>query len=224
MSENTTTPDPVAQQKAEDFDFDAWLSGAERTARYVTLYGNGSALAELARVNAAIEQAETVKERSLSDPGTATLQAEAQRLREEIAKTSMEVRVEASIEDEIDAARVEARKSTREARKAAEDAARADAVESAKALQLPAKEEHAAIVSAVAEASDGVVNAEIAAAILADRVQVKRGGQWKPIGRPALDQLRSRLGEPQYEKLREAWQSASSDRPEALTVPSSPER
>lgn len=225
MTDTQHTPDPAAQEKAEEFDFDAWLAGAKRSARYVTLYGRGDLLADLARINTAIERAGNLpKERALNDTSADALRAEADRIRAELDKSKIEVRVEASIEDEIDRVRDEARANTTEARKAAEDKARAVALEASKALGMDMDEEKAAITTAVAQVSDEVVGNEVALILLADRVQVRRNGRWEPIGRAALDQMRARLGDPQILRLKEAWTAASQERPEELTVPSSPER
>lgn len=222
MTENKT---PKTTTEPAEFDFDAWLSGAKRAARYVPLYADGEALAQLSRVNDAISKAQTLKDRGLNeDDPKAALVAERDRLRTVVEASKIEVRVEASIEDEQAALLKQVHADMADKRAEVEKTSRADAEATAKSMDFDADERRDYIRKHVAAQVDRVDSIEGTLRILADRVQVKRGGAWTPIGRDALDSLRARLGDAQVLELQNAWAEATNETPDSLSVPSSPVR
>lgn len=223
MSENTTHTENVETPAVEvDYDFDSWLAGASRPARIVPLYADGNLLADLDRAKHALTllgDPDPKNESMSGDADRQALTAEVDRLRSALDKTRIEVRVEATLDDEWDALQKAVRKETADARKAAEDEAREEATVMGSALKLPAKEGHEYVRGRVAAASDAVVNRELVLQLLSDCVQVKRAGRWEPIGREALVKLQDRVGDAQMLALQEAWQAARSERPEETSAP-----
>lgn len=92
----------MSEATPEDFDLDAWLSGASRPTRSVQIYQRGDMLATLDELARKIELAEAVgdEERSLTDPSPARLRATYAQLSEDFAESALNVRIHAHSEDE----------------------------------------------------------------------------------------------------------------------------
>jgi len=230
MSENTAAP--TAADPIEGFDFDAWLSGAERPSRLVTLYARPDVYGELIAVRERLDalppapKKEDAPERSLGDPvdPQAALRAELEQERDALTAklhaSRTEVKVEGSIEEEVKDVEKAVKRDLADVRKAAEDEARKDTTELATALELSAKETLAAVQAAVSTASDAVVGIERSFRLLAERVHIRgKNGQWEPIGRERLDKLNRVIGDPQIVMLQNAWSQATHAPVEAVTAP-----
>jgi hypothetical protein len=88
----------------QDFDFDAWLDGAERPARSVTVYQRAGLIAELGaledRILAADDEAES-QERGLSEQSESQrLTAEYQRLAQQFHASALVIKVQGHDEEE----------------------------------------------------------------------------------------------------------------------------
>lgn len=218
MSTAETTPAVV------EMDLDAWLAGASRAARYVTLFADLDAYARYQQARARLESLpKETGERSLGDTSPrATFQAEADQAQADLLASAMEFRVEASIDDEVEAIRETVRTDLKDERAAVGKAKRAQATEDADILGIPAKDRPQAIRTIVGQAMDGFVELEVVHRALGDRVHVRKGGEWVPVGREALDRIQQRLGDQQITMLAQAWREATSERVDGVTPPFSP--
>jgi hypothetical protein len=89
----------------QDFDFDAWLEGAERPERSVTVYQKASLIADLdaleAKILAADDDEDDVYERGLTQADPARkLRAEYQKLAKQFHDSALTIRVQGHDEDE----------------------------------------------------------------------------------------------------------------------------
>lgn len=78
-----------------DFDFDAWLDGAKRTERAVTVYGRGDLLAVIDKLEAEQRTFASIPEadRAMSDGDGSHLQGQIDALYAELDKSKVEMRV-----------------------------------------------------------------------------------------------------------------------------------
>lgn len=92
----------MTEQTPEDFDLDAWLSGASRPTRSVQIFQRGDMLATLDELARKIELAEAVGDegRSMAQKSPAVLRQKYAELSAEFAATALDVRVRASTADE----------------------------------------------------------------------------------------------------------------------------
>lgn len=154
----------MSETTPEDFDLDAWLSGASRPTRSVEVYQRGELLASLDELARKIELAEALGEgeRSLSDPSPARLRAKYAELSEEFAAGALTVRVQSST----------------------------------------AEEERKIIASRTATKAD-LINRDLVHAALV----------FPKMAREQFDVFVDRIGAHQWEKVRNAYQSACTDEP-----------
>lgn len=221
MSENTT-PDA-----ASNFDLDAWLSGAERASRTVTLFADAAALAQLSQVRERLaDLPKPDAERSLDDPAGAQrflLEQDQEALLKRAEKSARRFRVTASIEEETDALIKAIRKELDTERTAAANEARAEASADATALDVPTKDRAEIVRSRAAAAMDAVVSEEFTWRILGDRVSMETSaGVWEPVGLDGIRRIRRALGDPQALMLQQAWLAVTNEAPEDISVPFSP--
>lgn len=201
-----------------DFDLDAWLDGAKRTERAVTVYARADLLADIDRLEAekATEEAANGLERSFGDLATpARIQAKIDALYVQMDASKLELRVGTLVDDELEAIRTK----TQAEIKGDLDEAAKNAREDAK-VQCKRAE-----ITAVNDINQIVRNAAMAAvkATLDREVNIRTVAAALVHPRMSVDQVRklyAKIGDAQVGLISKAYTRASIETPQ-VQVPKS---
>ena len=197
-------------------DLDAWLDGAHRTARSVTLYARADLLADIDVLEAKLRQVKDVPEedRSYADTDEATqIQSDIDKLYVQMASSAMEFRVTSLEDTEYNAIVDQVKKDLKDEADKAAAAARAEAREKCRRLEITAANDINAFVRPAANAAaDAVIEREvsirtIAAAVLSPKLTVDQ-----------VRRLYSQLGDSQVALLSQAYTRAAIEAPQ-VNVP-----
>ena len=112
VEETVEQHDDAPTLDVDTFDVDAWIDGATRTAETVPLYAKGHLNNRLRQIERRISEARLVPagERSVTDESPEALEEEWAQVAQELTESALPVKVQALTQDELDAARAEAKK------------------------------------------------------------------------------------------------------------------
>lgn len=194
----------------EPFDLDAWLDGAKRTERSVTVYGRADLLADIDDLElergtvAAIPEAD----RAMGDSSGSHLQSQIDALIIQMDKSKMVLRVRSLIDDETEAIRTETQKDIKDILDAAASDARADAVLQCKRAGVTATNDINSLVrTAAITASTTVLQRESDVRILASAIVSP------PMSVAQVKKLVERIGEKQVNLIKAAYSRATNEAP-----------
>lgn len=200
----------------ENFDLEAWLNGANRTERAVTVYGRGDLLADIdmlekeRRTVAAIP----AEDRSMGDGGS-QIQARIDALMIELDASKLELRVTFLDDDERNAIQDLVKAEYKAEADAAAKKAAVEARESCRRSEITAVNDINQVVRRMtAQAANAVIEREIgfhaiAAAVIHSPMSVEH-----------VRKLYKKIGDSQLELIRQAFTRASVEAPE-VQVPKS---
>lgn len=202
----------------ETLNLDDWLDGAKRTERSVTLYARNDLLADIDELEAKLRQVEEVSEEDRtygeSAPGK-DLQEKIDELYIELDKSKMVFRVSFLDDDELEVITEQVKKDIKEDIDKAASAARAEAREKCKRLEISAVNDINNMVRTMANtAADVVIQKEadlrtITQAITSPRITLEQARK-----------LAKTVGEAQMGLLKQAYSRAAVEAPQ-VAVPKS---
>ncbi|QFG09559.1 tail assembly chaperone [Arthrobacter phage TripleJ] len=208
----------MSETTPETLDLDAWLDGAHRAERSVTLYARADLLADLDQLEAKLRQVAEIpaEDRSYADADEgAEIRARIDDLNIQLDASKLVVRVTSLEDTEYSEIVDQVKKDLKsEADKAASDA-RAEAREKCRRLEITAANDINAFIRPAANAAaDAVIEREvsirtIAAAVVSPKMSVDQ-----------VRKLYSRIGDAQVGLLSQAYTRASIEAPQ-VTVPKS---
>lgn len=199
-------------------DLDAWLDGAHRTARSVTLYARADLMADIDILEAKLRQVVEIPEedRSYGDVDESTsIQQEIDKLYVQMSASAMQFRVTSLEDTKYNEIVEQVKKDLKEEADKAASAARAEAREKCRRLDITnANDINAFLRPAANAAADAVIEREvsirtIAAAVISPNLTVEQ-----------VRKLYSKLGDSQVALLSQAYTRASIEAPQ-VTVPKS---
>lgn len=204
-------------------DFDEWLSGGERKAHFVTLYGRADLYADIEELErqrvVAQEVAEEDRSMAGDDDPNAELDEKINALWLQLDQSKREFRVSARTEPELAVIREEVTKDLKDAADSAAAKARGDAKELAKRIGLTAVNDVNNMLRGKAlEASNKVIEREISVRAIADSTTMRRNGEWVPMTHAQVRALHDKLGESQVDALNRAYSRAANEAP-AVNLP-----
>ena len=204
-------------ESTPDFDLDAWLDGAKRTERAVTVYARADLLADIDRLEVEKRTLAAIPEedRSLSDGDGSGLQDQIDVLNVQLDKSKMELRVTFLDDEEQDAIREAVKKDLKEAADKAAANARKEALINCERTGITAANDKNEVMRRMAlSAVNKVIEREVSLRTLADCVVSPK---------MSLDQVRklyTKIGESQLAVITAAYSRASNEAPE-VQVPKS---
>lgn len=204
-------------ETTDDFDLDAWLDGAKRTERAVTVYARADLLADIDRLEAekAVEEAVNGAERSIADDGGARIQAKIDALLFDLDKSKLELRVTFLDDEEQNAIRDAVKKDLKETADEAAKKAAQEARDSCRRAEITAVNDVNQIVRRMTtEAANKVIEREVSIRTLAACIVSPR---------MSVDQVRklyTKIGDSQLAVITAAYTRASVEAPE-VQVPKS---
>lgn len=197
----------------EFVDIDAFLSGAKRSERSVTLYGRVDLMADIDLLEAEQRTAAAIPEadRAMGEGSGSTLQAKIDALYVQMDASKIVLRVRSLVDDEVEAIRVETQKELKDDLDKVAAAARADAVDQCKRAGITAVNDVNAFVrTAAITASTAVLQKESDLRVIA-----------KAVVSPAMDlarvkQLAEVLGDAQMNMIKAAYSRATNEEPKVM--------
>lgn len=202
----------------DTLNLDDWLDGANRTERSVTLYARNDLLADIDELEAKLRQVEevAVEDRvyGVGDPHR-ELQDKIDDLYVELDKSKLVFRVSFLDDDELQAITDQVKKDLKEDIDRAASAARAEAREKCKRLEITAVNDINTIIRTMANAAaDAVVEKEadirtITQAVVSPKVTLEQ-----------VRKLYRKVGEAQIKLLKQAYSKAAVEAPQ-VAVPKS---
>ncbi|WP_104087041.1 hypothetical protein [Arthrobacter sp. GMC3] len=194
-------------------DIDAFLSGAKRSERSVTLYGRVDLMADIDLLEAEQRTAAAIPEadRAMGEDSGSTLQAKIDALYVQLAASKKVFRVRSLVYDEVEAIRAETQKELKDDLDKVAAAARADAVDQCKRAGITAVNDVNAFVrTAAITASTAVLQKEsdlrvIAKAVVSPAMNLDR-----------VKQLAEVLGEAQINMIKAAYSRATNEEPKVM--------
>lgn len=208
----------TTEAPTEVLDLDAWLDGAHRAERSVTLYARADLLADIDQLEAKLRQATEIPEedRSYADgPAGADIQAKIDALYVELDASKLVVRVTSLEDTEYNDIVEQVKKDLKSEADAAARKARDEAREKCRRLEITAANDVNAFIRPAANAAaEAVVEREvsirtIAAAVVSPKMSVEQ-----------VRKLYKRIGDAQVALLSQAFTRASLEAPQ-VTVPKS---
>ncbi|HEY9356489.1 MAG TPA: hypothetical protein VIQ52_09320 [Arthrobacter sp.] len=202
----------------ETLDLDAWLDGAHRAERSVTLYARADLLADIDQLEAKLRQVAEIPEedRSYGDADEAAeIRADIDRLNIDLYASRLVVRVTSLEDTDEEAIREQVRKDLKDEADKAAAKARDEAREKCRRLEITAANDINAFIRPAANAAaDAVIDREssirmIAAAVVAPKMSVEQ-----------VRRLYKKIGDAQVALLSQAYSRASMEAPQ-VTVPKS---
>jgi hypothetical protein len=210
------TEAPISHE--ESIDLDAWLDGAHRTERSVTLYARADLLADIDQLEAKLRQVAEIpaEDRSYADADeSAQIKADIDRLYVDLDSSKLVVRVTSLEDTEYNEIVEQVKKDLKDEADQAAARARADAREKARRLEITSVNDINAFIRPAANtAADAVINREvsirtIAAAVVSPKMSVEQ-----------VRRLYKQIGDAQVGLLSQAYTRASIEAPQ-VTVPKS---
>jgi hypothetical protein len=206
----------MSEAPTEHLDLDAWLDGAHRAERSVTLYARADLLADIDQLEAKLRQVTEIPEEDRSYADTdegAEIRADIERIYVDLDASKMVFRVTSLEDTEQEAIAEQVKKDLKaEADKAASEA-RAEAREKCRRLEITAVNDINAFIRPAANAAaEAVIEREvsirtIAAAVVSPKMTVEQ-----------VRKLYTRIGDAQVALLSQAYSRASLEAPQ-VTVP-----
>lgn len=203
---------------AESLNLDDWLDGAKRTERSVTLYARNDLLADIDELEAKLRQVAEVpfEDRSMGEsaPGK-DLQDKIDELYVELGESKMVFRVSFLDDDELEAITEEVKKDLKNEIDKAASAARAEAREKCKRLEISAVNDINTMVRTMANtAADEVIRKE------ADLRTITQAVVSPKLTLTQARKLAKTVGEAQMGLLKQAYSRAAVEAPQ-VAVPKS---
>ncbi|KQR01488.1 hypothetical protein ASF74_07950 [Arthrobacter sp. Leaf145] len=202
----------------DSINLDDWLDGAKRTERSVTLYARNDLLADIDELEAKLRQVQEVpfEDRSMGEPAPGKdLQDKIDDLYVELDQSKMVFRVSFLDDEELEAVTEKVKKDIKEDIDKAASAARAEAREKCKRLEITAVNDINTMIRTMANtAADEVIRKEadlrtITQAVVSPQLTLDRARK-----------LAKTVGEAQMNLLKQAYSRAASEAPQ-VAVPKS---
>lgn len=204
-------------ETTDSFDLDAWLDGAKRTERAVTVYARADLLADIDRLEAekATEAAIPDEDRAMNDGHGSRLQSQIDALLIQLDKSKLELRVTFLDDEEQNAIRDAVKADLKETANDAAKKAAQEARESCKRAEISAVNDINQVVRRMTtEAASKVIEREVsirtlAACVVSPHMNVEQ-----------VRKLYTKIGDSQLAVITAAYTRASVEAPE-VQVPKS---
>ncbi|WP_426302773.1 hypothetical protein [Arthrobacter sp. R-11] len=209
----------------EETNLDDWLDGIQRTERSVTLYGRADLLADIDVIEAKKRQAAEIpeEERSMADKGPDVFQSEIDALYLQLDASKLEFRVTFIDDEEQEEITAKVKEDLKETADKAAAAARAEAREKCRRLEIKQPNDINTVSRTMANAAiDKVIEREVSIRTIAAVTRAVLPGRTEPVPL-SVEQVRklyTKVGDSQIALLSQAYSRAAAEAPQ-VAVPKS---